>query len=403
MANEYEQLAEQLGVKLSSTPPEQFTEEEVVPESAATEPLIGGEAELEPDVIEDSEKPTPEVEESVEGTDEITEEAPAEADAPEAEESTPEPEETKEGIDEPKSEPADMYDVLAEMVDNGTITKEELDGLLNPELPEVPEVKLDPAVKAISDFIAETGKSVEDWFQYQSFKPSEMDDMTIMETELSMQYPDLSSEDVSLLLSSKYKLNEDEYSENDIRLGKLQLKMDAKTAKEGLEKVREAYRAPVIDTAPAPAKAETEVKSPIDDAWIANMSESVDTMESLDFALSKDKDFSFGLNDEHKSSLKGANKDLENYFAQYVSGDGSWDFVKLSEHRAVVDNIDSIVKAVYGQGISDGQSKVVKEAVNPSTATPSSTPGSSSSSEDKVRKQVLNALRGGDDTLSINF
>ena len=66
MANEYEQLAEQLGVKLSSTPPEQFTEEEVVPESAATEPLIGGEAELEPDVIEDSEKPTPEVEEPVE-------------------------------------------------------------------------------------------------------------------------------------------------------------------------------------------------------------------------------------------------------------------------------------------------------------------------------------------------
>ena len=404
MANEYEQLAEQLGVKLSSTPPEQFTEEEAVPESAATEPLIGGEAELEPDVIEDSEKPTPEVEEAKEGEDVSTEEEESDdSEDIEVYDTSQDYAEFMEGIDEPDSEPVDIKDALAEMVSDGSITQEALDGLLNPELPEALEVELDPTVKAISDFIAETGKSVEDWFQYQSFKPSEMDDMTIMETELSMQYPDLSTEDVSLLLSSKYKLNEDEYSENDIRLGKLQLKMDAKTAKEGLEKVREAYRAPVVDTAPAPAKAEPEVKSPIDDAWIANMSESVDTMESLDFALSKDKDFSFGLNDEHKSSLKGANKDLENYFAQYVSGDGSWDFVKLSEHRAVVDNIDSIVKAVYGQGISDGQSKVVKEAVNPSTATPSSNPGSSPSSEDKVRKQVLNALRGGDDTLSINF
>jgi hypothetical protein len=179
--------------------------------------------------------------------------------------------------------------------------------------------------------------------------------------------------------------------------------MDAKTARDGLEKVREAYRAPVVDTTPEPAEAVSEVKSPIDDAWIATMSESVDSMESLDFELSKEKDFSFGLNDEYKSSLKGANRDLENYFSQYVSDKGSWDFVKLSEPRAVVENIDAIVKAVYSQGISDGQSKVVAEAVNPSTATPSSTPGTSASSEEKVRKQILEALRGGDDTLSIKF
>tara|TARA_R110000803_G_scaffold91670_5_gene159202 strand:+ start:1890 stop:3101 length:1212 start_codon:yes stop_codon:yes gene_type:complete len=403
MSNEYEKLAEKLGVNLSSTPPEQFTDKEETPEPAATEPIVG-EAEPESDVLTHNETPTPEVEELEEGAEPVAVEETTEVEAPPADEPVQDTEESNEGSNKPDSEPAgDMYDVLAEMVDNGTITNEELEGLLNPAQPEAKEVELDPSVKAISDFIAETGKSVEDWFQYQSFKPSEMDDMTIMETELSMQYPDLSAEDVSLLLSNKYKIDENEYSENDIRLGKLQLKMDAKTAKDGLEKVREAYRAPVVDTTPEPAEAVSEVKSPIDDAWIATMSESVDSMESLDFELSKEKDFSFGLNDEYKSSLKGANQDLENYFSQYVSDKGSWDFVKLSEHRAVVENIDAIVKAVYGQGISDGQSKVVAEAVNPSTATPSSTPGTSASSEEKVRKQILEALRGGDDTLSIKF
>ena len=403
MSNDFEQLAEKLGVKLSSTPPEKITGKEETPEPAATEPIVGGEAEPESDVLKHDETPTPEVEEAEEGAETTAEEEPAEAEAPPTDEPVQESEEPIEGSNKPESEPADIYDVLAEMADNGTITKDDLDGLLNPKQPEAQEIELDPAVKAISDFIAETGKSVDDWFQYQSFNPSEMDDMTIMETELSMQYPDLSAEDVSLLLSNKYKIDENEYSENDIRLGKLQLKMDAKTARDGLEKVREAYRAPVVDTTPEPAEAVSEVKSPIDDAWIATMSKSVDSMESLDFELSKEKDFSFGLNDEYKSSLKGANQDLENYFSQYVSDKGSWDFVKLSEHRAVVENIDAIVKAVYGQGISDGQSKVVAEAVNPSTATPSSTPGTSASSEEKVRKQILEALRGGDDTLSIKF
>ena len=125
-------------------------------------------------------------------------------------------------------------------------------------------------------------------------------------------------------------------------------------------------------------------------------------MQTLKFNIG-DKEFNFGLDNKYKDTLKKSNADLENYFVQYVGNDGQWDFNKLSSHRAIVDNIDAIAKAIYRQGLSDGQSSVVKEAVNPSSAAPSSGSVDSPSAEDRVRKQLLDALRGGDNTLSIKF
>ena len=60
--------------------------------------------------------------------------------------------------------------------------------------------------------------------------------------------------------------------------------------------------------------------------------------------------------------------------------------------------------SAYKQGVSAGTSNVVKQAVNPSDVTPSSSSSTSSAStEDKVRQQILNALQGGDDTLRMKF
>jgi hypothetical protein len=44
-------------------------------------------------------------------------------------------------------------------------------------------------------------------------------------------------------------------------------------------------------------------------------------------------------------------------------------------HRTVVDNIDEIVKAVYGQGLSDGQRKIVQNVANIDSSQPTVGPG----------------------------
>ena len=244
---------------------------------------------------------------------------------------------------------------------------------------------IDERVKAIADFVEETGRDPYDWFRYQSINPSEMDDISAVKLQLAVDYPNLSNEDIDLLVKSKYKVDEDLYSDEEIRLSKIQLKIDADKAKRDIDQLRENYRMPVKQEA-----SQEEVQSPIDENWIRTMSQEVDSLEALSFQLG-DQEFNFGINDQYKSSLKDKNARLDEFFDQYVDDSGSWNFELLNSHRALVDNIDEIVKSVYTQGLSDGQRKLVDKAANidvssPRVATPQST--------DNVAQQIYNYLYG---------
>lgn len=399
-----EDLAKSLGINIVDSLNLESGEQTAPEVVESTEPVLGVDetATEESNVLKNNDTPTtkgdiaPETA-SVEQVEEV-----ANSSDPEPVSETTEPEVAKTPSVTYTDE--DALKALSEMVGfEETLTKEELLDIFSAGAEgEEETVKLDPTVQVIQDFIAETGRTVEDWFVYQSTNPSEMDDLTVMTSQLRNQYPNLSNEDAHLLLDNKYKLNVDEHSENDVRIGKLQLQMDATSARGELEKVREQFKAPKIENTTDPAIAESAFESPIDENWIDTMSKTVDSMETLKFKVG-DKDFNFALKSEYRSDLKKSNADLENYFVQYIDDKGNWDMSKLSTHRAVVDNIESIVSAIYSQGLSDGQSNVVREAVNPSAPAAQSNSTDTSSAEDKVRQQILNALKGSDDTLRIRF
>jgi hypothetical protein len=408
MANEFENLAAELGINLSSTPPSAAQDEPQTEEVSQTEqteetPVVEEAVEQE-DVIENKETESTEVEAEAE---EAPVEEPQEILQDETEEELLNSIDdilAEDSIDEDNISDEEYEEMLvgavSEMLGLEGMTKEALLERLDTEQPTASE--LDPTVQAIADFVAETGRSVNDWFAYQSSNPSEMDDVTVMKQNLQNQYPDLSEEDAMLLLDNKYKLNADFYGEDEVRLGQLQMKMDATNARKELETTRSKYLAPAEAT-PQTAAPE-EIESPITAEWIAGMEESVNGMEALEFNVGKDKTFSFGMTDSYKSSLKQSQSQLENHFDQYVDESGNWNYELLNVHRTILDNIESIVDSAYKQGVSAGTSNVVKQAVNPSDVTPSSsTSTSSASAEDKVRQQILNALQGGDDTLRMKF
>lgn len=247
---------------------------------------------------------------------------------------------------------------------------------------------IDERVKAIADFVEETGRDPYDWFRYQSINPSEMDDLSAVKMQLAVDYPNLSSEDINLLVASKYKVDEDIYSDDEIRLAKIQLKIDADKAKRDIETLRENYRMPVKQEEPAQA----EVQSPIDENWIRTMSQEVDALEALTFQLG-DQEFNFGLNDQYKSSLKDKNARLDEFFDQYVDQSGSWDFETLNAHRALIDNIDEIASAIYKQGLSDGQRNLVEKAANVDVTSPRV---AESKNADSVAAQIFNYLNSND-------
>lgn len=216
--------------------------------------------------------------------------------------------------------------------------------------------EIDERVLAIADFVEKTGRNPQDWFYYQSLNPSEMDDTTAIQVQMISEYPNLSQEEISILISSKYKLDPNLHTEDEVKLSQLQLKIDAENARRVVSNLRDQYA--------APEPKQNSYDPIVNDEWIGNMKAELSTLEGVEFDLGNGKTFNFGINDRYKSQLADKNSRLDEFFDSYVRKDGSWDYDMLNVHQAVIDNIDSIVQSVYRQGMADGQRGLVNNAAN---------------------------------------
>jgi len=251
------------------------------------------------------------------------------------------------------------------------------------------ESDVDERISAIAEFVAETGRSPQDWFIYQQLNPSEMDDMTAIQVQMASDYPNLSQEEVSTLMSSKYKIDPNLHSEEEVNLSQLQMKIDAQNARQGIEELRSRYSAPEVQES-------EEFESPFDDQWYSSMEAETQALDGVEFDLGNGKSFTFGLNDRYRSELMEKNTRLDEYFDPYVQQDGAWDYDKLNVHRAVVDNMEQIVQSVYQQGMADGQRGIVSQAANVQTQAPNQ---GGPTQEDSLTAQLKQAM-GGSSTWS---
>lgn len=260
-------------------------------------------------------------------------------------------------------------------------------------------VELDERVESLNRFIKETGRNVEDWLAYQTLNPSEMDDMSVIRTQLKNQYGgEVSDEDIQLLIENKYSLDEDLYDESEIRLSQLQLKVDAGKARQEIEGLRSQYATPVKQQ----TEQTEEFQGIVNEEWIGNMSAEVDALDGIEFQVSKDSSFTFGLEDSYKSELKSKNENIEDFFSTYVGNEGQWDFEKWNMHQTVLDNIETIVKTAYQQGLGEGQRGLVDKAANVQYQ-PNQVTNTGNSDTPSVEDQVRQALGMNDNGLTFKI
>ena len=266
---------------------------------------------------------------------------------------TPSQDNLEEEISEEELE-STMLQYLSERLGREVSSFDEIQGSQNTS------AKIDERVEAINKFVTETGRSVEDWIAYQSMNPSEMDDLSAIRMQLKNQYGNaVSDEDLKLLVDDKYSLDEDLYDESEVRLATLQLKLDADKARLEIESVRSQYK-----SEERKPEVQEEFEGIVNEQWLDTMSSEVDALEGIEFQLSKDKSFTFGLEDSYKSELKSKNEGIEDFFSAYVDKSGQWDFERWNMHQAVLDNIETIVKSSYQQGLGEGQRSLVDKAAN---------------------------------------
>ena len=286
---------------------------------------------------------------------------------------------------ETTAEPEEDFDmdsaVLGYLSETLGVNLESIDQLRQSMAPQ--QAEIDERVKVIADFVENTGRSPEDWFRYQAINPSEMDDLTAIKMSMTSEYPDLNNEEIDMLVGSKYKLDEDLYTEDEVKLSKLQLKIDANKSRQSIEDLRNSYTMPMVQ------ETEEAVQSPIDENWIRTMTEETNALEALSFEL-PGGEFNFGITDDYRNQLIDKNSNLESFFDQYVDQNGQWDHDTFNTHRALVDNIDAIAKSIYQQGMSDGQRKIVDQAANVSTQSPNV--GSGNNNANNLEQQIMDAL-----------
>ena len=325
---------------------------------------------VEEETPETTEEPT--TEETPEEVVQETEELPAE------EETVEDPTEEKEfhaSTDDYEEEDSNDNDTTAVEVTDDLILQR-LSEKLGKEVKDFSELSqshgdIDERLQPIVDFMNETGRSIKDWVAYQQLNPSEMDDITAIQVQMASDNPALSREEITYLLSNRYKLSPDEYSEDEVKLSRIQLKADAGVAKGKIAKIQESYKVP-MDTS-AGSEEVSEVNQ-FDEDWVSSSKEIVNDAKKIEFDLGDNGKFSFGIGDKYKQSLTGklSNPD-EFFFGHYLSDDDSWDQDRMVRDRTVLDNFPSIVKAIYQKGIGDGEKRNVKRAANVQTKTPKGT------------------------------
>ena len=360
---------------------------------------------------------------SVSDTPEITEqpvEPPLEAPVESVQEEVQE--QVQEEVQQPQepvqetypTEPSEELEVQSSLQEEDDISEEEMEAVMLEymserlgrqvtSLDELQEnqntsVEIDERVAAINEFVSQTGRDPQDWFKYQAMNPSEMDDLSAIKMQLSNQYNDLSDSDLNLIINDKYKLDADLYDDNEVRLSQIQLKMDADKARQEIEGLRSQYAAPVRQEQPA-----EEFQGIVNDEWLNTMSAEVDALDGIEFEVAKDRAFTFGLEDNYKSQLKSKNENIEDFFGTYVDGEGQWDFEKWNMHQAVLDNIETIVRTAYQQGLGEGQRGLVDKAANVQYQDPTQVGNVAQGNTPSVEDQVRQALGLNDNGLTFKI
>ena len=175
----------------------------------------------------------------------------------------------------------------------------------------------------------------------------------------------VTEKEINLYHNSTYKTNKDKFSEDDVALGKIQLKKDVKKARGEMMDLQESYKMPVPDKETGITQEEA---SKLRTEWLSNMNNEVEDLESISFAINDTgEQFDFKLNPEHRGQIKESNSNLDKFFDRYINKEsGSWDYDKLNLDMFIRDNFNEIVRSVAKEYRSKGTEQVIDEIKNPS-------------------------------------
>jgi hypothetical protein len=236
------------------------------------------------------------------------------------------------------------------------------------ETPEAPSYSFkDDFIKGAVEYYEKTG-DLTPYLQAKTVDFNAMADEDIMRRELREQYPDVSDKAFDKLFKQqvvdKYKLDPEQWEEDDVDLGKQLLKSEAAKLRAKYQDWQNGFKAP-----------EPTVDNSIEDAQRALQEFAEKTkaneatrslLESKRIAI-KDGDNVFNYELTDPNELLDMTVDNSKFFTQFVNGEGSLDYAKWYKTAAYAKNPEQFEKSLINYGKTLGREEIAKEIKNPST------------------------------------
>ncbi len=296
-------------------------------------------------------------------SEKVTEETTTESSLKEGEESPKEKEDNTPSEEKVVSQQPSFDDMLSEKTDGKFKTYDELITALSEQNTVEENNFANDQIAKLNEYVSKGGK-MEDFFRTQVQNYEDMDSEGLVKNYMKLNNPDLNNEDIDLLYEDTYRLDEGEYTDNEIRLSKIKLKQKSAEAKRELLKFQKE------NSLPDPAKRAEQDKIKLEAQqknWAKQVTESLENFKEVTFPLNdKGENFTFAVNDDTMKYVKDTSLNLPNFWNRYVNADGTENVAKLNKEIAILENIDSIVRNAYAQGKSSGKEDVVKDIKNPS-------------------------------------
>ena len=193
-----------------------------------------------------------------------------------------------------------------------------------------------------------------------------MDAMEAIRTRMKFAHPNRSAEDIDFLIKNKYKLDEEEFEANEIRLSKLQMEDDATEARKELKELQQKAALKERKVSENHKQQEEEIRQ-ANEKWQRNVDVTLKEFERMEFNLGEEEKFNFGV--EKKDEIKGILSNLPGFWNRYVSQDKDGNVVehidRLRDDMTLLTHREEILKAVFDHGRSKGRDEIIKERKNP--------------------------------------
>jgi len=221
----------------------------------------------------------------------------------------------------------------------------------------------DDFIKQAVEYYEKTG-SLTPYLEVKTVDYTAMADEEIMRRNLKEQYSDLSEKAFDKLfkqqVTDKYKLNTDEWDEDESELGRELLRTEASKIRSQYIEQQSRFKAPEPETDDSVAELMTKFQESVRNS---ELTKTILDQKKISIKVGDDQ-FNYEL--QSPTDIVDMTLDNDKFFSQFADGQGGLDYAKWYKTAAYSQNPEQFERSLINYGKALGRQEITKDIKNPS-------------------------------------